>query len=135
MTEGTHPLAGGKVGEYASDTILACQPDASLHEVADLMANNRVHAVVVVDDAASEPPVITDHDLAAAAASGHFDDLYARDVSGGEAVSIAEDESLETAASLLAGRAVSHLVVRDGSGRPIGVLSILDLARAVSATR
>jgi CBS domain-containing protein len=132
MSEGANPLADLKVSEYATDTILACQPDAPLREVAELMANNRVHAVMVVNDVAPEPPVITDRDLAAAAASGHFDELYARDVSGGEAVSIAADDGLEVAAALLAERRVSHLVVRDSMRKPVGVLSVLDLARAIS---
>ena len=43
------------------------------------MARNNVHAIVVVDDRAVEPPVISDLDLIAALASGHFADLTASD--------------------------------------------------------
>jgi predicted transcriptional regulator len=125
-------LAGAEVGDYASTGILSCPPDAPLDEVAWLMANNRVHAVLVADDEAPEPPVIADVDLVAAAASGRFDTLVARDIAGTEAVSLRDDESLEHAGRLLADHQISHLIVRDDRRRPVGILSSLDIARAIS---
>lgn len=128
----TSPLAGRTVGEFSSTGILACAPDAPLDEVAWLMANNNVHAVVVTDDQVAEPPVIADADLIAAAGSGHFDRLCARDVAATEAISVGDDETLERAVQLLAEHGVSHLVVRDQSRLPVGILSTLDIARAIS---
>ena len=96
------------------------------------MASNRVHAVVVSGDIAPEPPVIADADLIAATSSGHFNELSARDIAGTEAVSVGGEETLERAAQLLAEHGVSHLVVRDGRGIPVGILSTLDVARAIS---
>lgn len=127
----TDPLAGRTVSEFASVGILSCTPDAPLDEVAWLMAHNRVHAVVVAEDA-TEAPVIADADLIAAASSGHFDQLSAGDITATEAVSVRDDETLERAAQLLSEHGVSHLVVRDRHGQPTGVLSTLDLARAIS---
>jgi predicted transcriptional regulator len=126
------PLAGAEVHDYASVGILSCPPDAPLDEVAWLMAHNRVHAVVVADDEAPEPPVIADVDLVAAAASGRFDTMVARDIAGTEAVSVRGDESLERAGRLLADHEISHLIVRDDRRLPTGILSSLDIARAIS---
>lgn len=126
-------LADRAVNEVASIGILGVTPDAPLDEVAWLMANNRVHALIVADDAAAEPPVISDADLIAAADSGRFDELRASDVAGTEAVSVRDDDSLERAAQLLAEHGVSHLIVRDRRGLPIGVLSTLDVARAIAS--
>lgn len=126
------PLAGATVDEFASVGILSCLPDAPLDEVAWLMAHNRVHAVVVVDDDAPEPPVIADVDLIAAAASGRFDTLAARDIAGTEAISVRSDEPLDRAAQLLADHDVTHLIVRDDRRVPTGILSTLDIARAIS---
>jgi predicted transcriptional regulator len=126
------PLAGTTVAQFASVGILSVPPDAPLDEVAWLMASNRVHAVVIVDDEAAEPPLIADVDLIAAADSGRFDQLCARDVAGTEAVSVRDDESLDRAAQLLTEHGVTHLIVRDRRRMPIGVLSTLDLARAIS---
>lgn len=126
-------LAERTVDELASIGIVSVAPDAPLDEVAWLMSNNRVHAVVVADDDAAEPPVIADADLIGAASSGHFDELRARDIAGTEAVSVGEHETLERAAQLLAEHGVSHLVVRDRRQLPVGVLSTLDIARAISS--
>lgn len=126
------PLAGRIVEDFASVGILACAPDAPLDEVAWLMAENRVHAVLVADNSGPEPPVIADADLIAAADSGRFDALRARDIAGTEAVSVRGDETLERAAQLLAEHQVSHLVVRDRRRVPVGILSTLDIARAIS---
>lgn len=132
VASSTDPLAGRVVDEFASVGVLTVTPDAPLEEVAWLMANNRVHAVVVVTDDQSEPPVIADADLVAAASSGHFDRLCAADIAGTEAVSVREDETLSRAAQLLAEQGISHLVVRDRRRMPVGILSNLDLARAIS---
>src|ERR1051325_4094692 len=87
-------LEGRLAGDYASNGIFACGGDAPLAEVADLMVRNNVHAVVVVDDRAAEPPVVSDQDLVGAIASGHSDELTAADVAGTDAVSIFTDEDL-----------------------------------------
>jgi predicted transcriptional regulator len=131
-TSSSGPLGGATAGEYASDGILSCLPDAPLDEVAWLMSHNGVHAVVVADDQAAEPPVIADLDLINAAASGHYETLVARDIAGTEAVSVSADEPLGQAAQLLAEHDVTHLIVRDERRVPTGILSTLDLARAIS---
>ncbi len=125
------PLAGFGVNSFASDGIVSVPSDAPLDEVAQLMSNHGVHAVVVVDDS-REPPVISDVDLIAAAASGQFDRLSAGDIAGTESISIDRDESLGRAAQILAEHSVAHLIVRDEGRVPVGVLSTLDLARAIS---
>ena len=119
-------------GDYASNGILACKRDAPLAEVAGLMARNNVHAIVVVDDRAVEPPIVSDQDLMGAIASGHFDEMTAADIAGTEAVSIPHDEDLARAAQLLAENRVSHLVVRNARREPVGIVSTLDLAEAGS---
>ena len=128
----TGPLAGRVVADFATIGILACSPEAPLQEVAWLMANNRVHAVLVVDDELPEPPVIADADLVAAAATGHFDQLCARDIAGTEAVSVRDADTLERAGQLLSEHGVGHLVVRDERRMPVGILSTLDVARAIA---
>jgi CBS domain-containing protein len=128
-------LSGRTVRDFANIGIYAVTPEAPLGEVAWLMASNRVHAVLVTDDQAPEPPVIADADLIAAASSGHFDELRARDIAATEGVSVDEGESLARAAQLLAEHGVSHLVVRDRRRYPVGILSTLDLARAISGRR
>jgi CBS domain-containing protein len=120
------------LGGYVGQGILSCTPDAPVAEVAGLMAVNRVHAIVVIDDTAPEPPVISDMDIVGALASGHFDELTARDIAGTEALSLPASETLARAAQLLDDHRVAHLIVRDERRDPVGIVSTLDIA-AVAA--
>ena len=120
------------MGDFASVGILSVAPDAPLAEVAGLMARNRVHAAVVADDEADEPPVIADADLIAAAGSGHFDELSAGDIAATEAMQ--RPRRREPGARGTAARRARrvHLVVRDRRRMPIGILSTLDVAGAMA---
>jgi CBS domain-containing protein len=122
------------LSECAHIGIVSCTPDAPLAKVAELMASNRVHAVVVVDDERAEPPVISDLDLAGAVASDHFDHLRASDVAGTEAISLKESDSLAHAAQVFADRKVSHVIVRNDRRYPIGIVSTHDLAVAIAGS-
>jgi len=119
------------VADFANIGILSCPAEAPLEEVAWMMADNRVHALVVDDDS-DDPPVISDSDLIAAAGSGRFDELGARDVAGTEPVSVSREDTLLRATQLLAEHGVAHLVVRDERWHPVGILSTLDVARAIA---
>jgi CBS domain-containing protein len=125
-------LEGRTLREYASGGVLACTPDAPLTEVAGVMATNRVHAVIVADDEVPEPPVISDLDLTGALASGHFEQLRARDVAGADAISMSESDSLAAAAQKLAESRASHVIVRNDRRYPVGIFSTHDLAVAIS---
>lgn len=124
-------LSSRSVDDFANIGILRCPAEAPLEEVAWTMADNRVHAVVVESEG-DDPPVITDTDLIAAASSGRFDELCALDVAGTEPVSVSHEDTLERATQLLAEHSVAHLIVRDDRWHPIGILSTLDVAQAIS---
>jgi CBS domain-containing protein len=125
-------LESRTLSQFASIGVISCTRDTPLSDVAELMAVNRVHAIVVIDDERPEPPVISDLDLIGALASGHFDELRAADIAGTEAVSLGQDDTLAHAAQLLADHRASHLIVRDERRNPVGVVSTLDIAAAIS---
>jgi CBS domain-containing protein len=114
--------------------ILSCAVDTPLGEVAGMMAEHRVHAVVVTDPETSRPfGIVSDLDVAAAVASG--DEPSALEMAGTEALAISAGESLERAAQLMSEHGVSHLVVLDSaSGYPTGILSTLDLVGVYAET-
>jgi CBS domain-containing protein len=109
--------------------IISCPPDTPLRDVARIMGTYRIHCVVVSEMEGKAPiGVISDSDLAVAAASGARD-AKAGELAGTESVTVAADAPLERAAQLMAEHQVSHLVViQPHSGHPVGVLSALDLA-------
>jgi CBS domain-containing protein len=113
--------------------ILSCEPDATLSEVARMMATQHVHCVAVVDMSHETPPhgfvwgIISDLDLVA---GGIRDDTErtARDLAGQPVMSVKSSVPLRDAGELMLTHRASHLVVTDAEARPIGILSTLDVA-------
>jgi CBS domain-containing protein len=76
--------------------------------------------------------LISDLDLAAAAAADRFGTV-AGAVAASPVVSVGPDEPLLQAAKLKVEYGCAHLIVVDPeSGRPVGVLSTLDIARSLA---
>jgi CBS domain-containing protein len=119
--------------------VIACPLDTSLRTVARMMSTYRVHAVVVVAHEGDALPggtlwgVISDSDLMQAAQGPDFDDETAKALAATPALTVASVEALDRAVQLMVEHEVSHLVVVERhSKRPIGILSTLDVARALA---
>jgi CBS domain-containing protein len=128
------------VAEAMHPGVLTCPLETPLRDVARMMSLYRIHAVVAYgeDSDDAEGPglwgVVSDLDLVQAAVSGDFADRTARGSAVTPALMIRTDDTLQHAAQLMSEHDVTHLVVADhGSTRPVGVLSTLDLARALAA--
>jgi CBS domain-containing protein len=112
--------------------ILATDPAATVQDVASIMGANRVHCVVVDGvsrDRAGEHLVwgiVSDLDLIKAAMTGDAE-LTAGQIAAGEAVVVDATDDLETVCSTLIAHDCSHVVVTS-EGRPVGVISTLDIA-------
>jgi CBS domain-containing protein len=139
MSEDYPTLQGLLVGDAMHPGLVSCSVETPLRAVARMMATYRVHAVLVTghgdDQLAGGLPwgIASDLNVVQAAATAAVDDLKARDVAGTPIVMVSSDQELGHAAELMVERAVSHLlVVEPHSGRPFGVISTLDLARALA---
>jgi len=116
--------------------LVHCTPDATLREVASLMAEAVVHCVVVLElpgEGAALWGVVSDLDLVAAATVRSLDDQRAGGTAMTPAITVYPHESLETAAERMTTYDASHLVVVDDvHRRPVGVVSTLDLVRTLA---
>ena len=128
------------VADAMTAGIITCTPETPLREVAQLMARNSVHAVFVFGggDEADEDELwglVSDLDLVAAAWAG-IDERTAAASSVTPLVAVTSTDPLARAAQLMAERGTAHLAVLDPvSHRPVGVISTLDIARAIDADR
>ena len=126
-----------RVGEVMHRGVLVRGRETPLTEIARLMAAYHVHAIVIADDpddAAALWGIVSDLDLVAAASVRDLDEQVAGATAASPALMVAPDETLHRAAQLLTEHATTHLVVVDPRrSRPIGVLSTLDVARALAA--
>src|SRR4051794_11714733 len=112
--------------------LITCQPETRLRGVAQAMAANHVHALIVIDPGAENTGnwrVVYDVDVLKAAVSGQ--DARALDAAC-DAVTIAIDASAVDAAELMHSRGTRNLIVLDEEGRPTGVVSSLDLTATLA---
>lgn len=132
-------LRGLKVGDATHAGLISCSLETPLRTVARMMATYRVHAILVVahgeEEVAGGRPwgIVSDLDLLQAADAHDVADLPARDVARTPIVLVEGEHGLGHAARLMAEHRVSHLVVVEPhSGAPFGVISTLDVARALA---
>jgi CBS domain-containing protein len=132
-------LRDARVLDAMSTGIISSAPETPLRNVARLMSNHRVHGVFVFDYGREDDEttelwgLVSDLDVVAAA-RGDIDARTARDSAVTPLVTVTTDAPLERAARLLAESGASHLAVLDPSThRPVGVLSTLDIVRALAA--
>jgi CBS domain-containing protein len=128
-----------QVVEAMHPGLISCSPDTPLRTVARMMATYRVHAILVTAHGEEELPgggvwgIVSDTDLLRAAQTSDLDERPARTIAATPAVTVSSSDELGQAAQLMVEHEVSHLiVVEHHSSRPIGVLSTLDIARALA---
>ena len=139
VSSAQHVLALRSVSSAMHHGVITCHPSSTLRDVARTMARAGIHLVVVwgdeEDDSEGVWGVVSDVDLIAAAARGDALASSAVGAAHSPVVTVGANESLLHAAHLMAERGVTHLVVlSEGVRRPLGVLSTLDLARALART-
>jgi CBS domain-containing protein len=117
--------------------VMSCPADVPATTVARMMATHHIHSVVVEgvhsDPIHGERPkwgVVSDMDLLRGARAA-IDDLTAGDIAASEPVTVEPSLLLDEAVRLMAEHDTAHLIVAE-RGRPIGILSTLDIAGALA---
>jgi CBS domain-containing protein len=136
----TYPsLAKLRVVDAMHPGLISCSPEAPLRTVARMMATYRVHAILVTAHGDDQLPgerrwgIVSDAALLRAAESGDVDEQVAGAIADTPVLTIASSDELARAAQLMLEHGASHLVVIERrSETPIGVLSTLDVARALA---
>jgi CBS domain-containing protein len=121
-----------RVADAMRRGVISCPPETSMEEVAQIMANNHVHSVVVSGLAGGAPwGVVTDQELLTVA--GNAAERLAGSCAGTDPVMVKPSERLDYAVELMRREGVTHLLVGDvESAHPIGVISSLDVAGIVA---
>jgi CBS domain-containing protein len=130
-------LAYATVAEAMHAGVIACERETPLDEVASTMARERVHCVVVESGSGEgrEPwGIVSDLDLVAAATVRGLEGQTAGGTAATPVLLVTPEETLERAAQLMTEHGAAHLVVVDPhTGRPVGVLSTIDVAGRLAA--
>ena len=116
------------VGEAMHPGVIACPPDADVVDVARLMAINHVHCVVL--RRGDGWGLVTAADVLRDAVGGNGA-AGAADMARTPLTVTARD-ALARVAERMASEDAEHALVLDAAGRPVGVLSSLDVAGIVA---
>jgi CBS domain-containing protein len=129
------------VADAMSQGVISCAPETPLRVVARMMATYGVHAIFVLehteedDEAPQLWAVVSDLDLVATT-SLDLDALTAQATAVTPLVTVGADSPISEAGSLMAQYGIAHLAVIDPTSRRlVGVISTLDIARAIAAGR
>src|SRR5690348_1711197 len=125
------------VADAMTPGVIHCTPQTPLRGVAHLMSDHHVHAVYVFDYGAEDDEamqmwgLVSDLDLIAALPV--IDERTAVNTTVTPLLTVSTNERLDRAAQVMAESGNAHLAVIDPmTKRPAGVLSTLDIARAVA---
>jgi CBS domain-containing protein len=141
MSTHTPPFASYTVLNAMQLGLIECPPEADLATVARLMAENRIHCVIVSGierrDRRGEPldwGIVSDLDLMAGVRP-ECATATAGELAASDALVVDPGDSLEHAAQLMSEHDTSHVVVVSPSTQqPVGILSTLDVARALATS-
>lgn len=113
--------------------IMTCDPDATLTQVARMLASNHVHCIAVMGLSHEHGEslvwgIISDLDLIRAGIAGGAEQTAAT-IATSPIISVAPTTPLREAAELMLANGTPHVLVIDPSKqRPVGMLSTLDVA-------
>jgi CBS domain-containing protein len=138
----TPSVEATSIADVMHEGVISAPPATSLRDIATRMANLRLHCVLVEGapseqdsgGAAQQPwRMISDSDLLQAIAAG-LESCTAGELAASEVVTIPNTASVAEGARLMAAHECSHLLVVSSDGSDVGVVSSLDVARAVASS-
>lgn len=115
-----------RVSDVMRAGVISCPPAESLRTVARIMATNHVHAVVITAGGDAPLGVVSDRELLREAGPD-VEDRVAGTVAA-DPVTVFADDPVAQATRTMLDSGVSHAIVVDAGGRPLGVISALDIA-------
>jgi CBS domain-containing protein len=123
-------FANASVEQVMRHGVLTCRPETPIRTIAQTMAANHVHCLVVAGFGEGEPgregwAVVSD--LAVVKAALEEGDLTAADVARRPVIVTASD-TVAHAAQLMCENHIHHIVVVDADVHPVGIVSSLDIA-------
>jgi CBS domain-containing protein len=126
------------VQEWMHRGVITCRPETPVSEVAVIMDSHDISALVVVGENGVAVGVISRTDLVNARFiqpyMKHWRGLNAEHLMTKPVVSVAPETPIHEAVQLLNEKRIHRLVVvekESGRSRPVGILSVTDLARHV----
>jgi CBS domain-containing protein len=119
-----------RVQELLKGNVVTVRADAGIQEVARKMASEDIGFLPVVDASGKAIGTITDRDIVVRliAKGGDVKNAKVEQAMTKDVVSVRPDEDVQKVAELMKERKISRVLVCDQQGKPVGVISLGDLA-------
>ena len=119
------------VQDLMTQPIATCHVNDPLNLAAQLMWDHDCGFLPVVNDEGTLTGVITDRDICMAAYTQGkpIDAILVNGAMAKHVVSVQLDQSIETAEQLMSHNQIRRVPVIDAAGKPVGVVSLNDIAR------
>jgi CBS domain-containing protein len=120
---------GTSIKEVMTRDVRACEPNATVADAAEVMAQEDVGPVPIVEDGRLVG-IVTDRDIVVRVVAEGRDPnaTTVREIASTELVTVSPDDDLDEALNLLAQRQVRRLPVVEGD-RLVGIVAQADVAR------
>jgi len=118
--------------DIATHNVLTVTADLCLQDVVRVFVEKRVSSIVVVEDG-RPVGIVTERDLLRLICAGYDRQRPVRSVMSAPLLTARQDLDFATAQSMLANRAIRHLVLVDDAGRLRGVASETDFRRHIGS--
>lgn len=116
---------------HTADAVPTVLQTATMKEAMQEMSAKRMGMTTVVDAAGRLSGIITDGDLRRhQLARGSLLDYRAEECMSANPRRIGGDELAASALSVMEAHAITHLIITDAAGRPVGVIRLQDILRA-----
>ncbi len=120
------------VRDVMSRSVMNCTPETTVREAAQRMAEHKVNALVVVEDASGELEGIVSRSDLARAYDRDYDATTVETVMSHNVETIIPDIPVSAAVLIMLDKGVDRLVIQHAKPapqRPVGVLSLSDVIR------
>ncbi|HET8947457.1 MAG TPA: CBS domain-containing protein [Candidatus Polarisedimenticolia bacterium] len=126
-----------RIGDIMTRPVAVCRPEDTLEEAARLMWECDCGFVPVVDEQNRVAGTVTDRDICMAAYTKGkaLRDLRVAETMAREVFWSREEDDIEQAERMMADKQVRRLPVLDRDHRPVGVVSLGDLARLAARVK
>lgn len=123
------------VRDVMSHGVMTCTPETTVREVAQRMAEHKVNALVVVEEASGELEGIVSRSDLARAYDQDYDAVTVEAVMSHDVETIIPDIPISAAVLIMLDKGVDRLVIQHAKPapqRPVGVLSLSDVVREMA---
>jgi CBS domain-containing protein len=118
------------IRDVMTETPATVEPSATVQEAAKLMAEKHIGNVLVVENGEVQG-IVTDRDIVVrVVAEGEGPDASVREACTTDLETLSPDDSIDDAIKKMKQGNIRRLPVADDDGKPAGIVSLGDLARA-----